>query len=295
MILTKDIRKLSQKIKTPPPCLPTGFSGLDNMVGGCPLGQLVIVGARTSQGKSSFCIDISKNIAQSGVPVLFLTLEMGAITVLKRMCSSSSLVPLQRLKHGLTEDEEQRWSDAEQLLSEMKIAIEDESEFTTDKIIEKIRWFSGVAGGDFLVVLDYLGLIRPTERHSSRTYEIEETVSRFQREMKQHSGSLVVACQLNRETEKRDNPWPRLSDLRDSGFIEQAADMVWLLFRPDYYKQAEGEYYHDLTGEAQIIVAKNRHGPTGIVDCAFIPNIASFRDTIDGKLDVWSPSSVPPF
>lgn len=293
-IVSKKIDAVRDKLFEPLPCLPSGFSHLDNLVGGCPLGQVIIVGGRASLGKSSLCIDLALNAASYDSPVLFLTVEMSAVTVFRRMLSSVGLVPLKHF--GKTDETENgRLADAEGIIGEYKILVDDDTDLTPSKIIQKVDEFSTQVDRPFLTVVDYLDLIQPDTRTQSRAYELEEIMKVLQREIKQRNTCLVVASQLNREVEKRENPWPRLSDLRSSGAIEQSADMVWLLFREDYYKLADGDIAQELTGEAKLIVAKNRHGPVGVVDLAFIPEICSFRNVEGESLKLWNVGSPPPF
>jgi replicative DNA helicase len=276
------------QLQHPAPVFNTGFTQLDSLTGGIGHGKVVIVGGRPSMGKSSFLIDITRNFLRQDVPVLFLSAEMSAGSLMFRMIVGESLISSRALKESnLNEVEKEKLQHTVNHFKRTKIWMEDETRLTPTKIMERVHKLREVIGDSpFVVMVDYLQLLQSDEPIYSRNLELESIITTLQAEFKSLPAVLFVASQLNRGLDSRENPYPRLSDLKDSGSIEQSADIVMLLFRPDYYKISDGEYHTKDTGTAQVIVAKNRDGSTGVIDLAFIPDITSFRNTFNNQIQV---------
>ena len=243
----------------------TGFGGMDAILGGgLRSGQVVIMAGRPSMGKSSLAFNICVNAVMAGVPVLIFSMEMRKSEVVASMASVISDVPLELIRtHGVASDDQvQRVYEASKAL-EGKVFVDDRGGLTPFKIMaqaKKHRRRKKIG----LIVVDHVGLVKPPgggRKGGTR----ENEVSEISREMKAMAGALevpvIVLCQLNRSVEGREDRRPRLSDLRESGSLEQDADVVCLLFRGAYYWPDNA----DFDGKVEIDVAKQRGGRTGKV------------------------------
>lgn len=243
--------------KTPPGQM-TGFQKLDQVLGGFKPGQLVVIAARPAMGKTAFIGQTSVQLAEVGCPVLFISIEMAKLDISQRMLSASTSIPMHRLTRcELEPGDRQRILDSAQYLSTLPIAIDDESD-TLSSIAAAVR-ISKRRYGTKVVVVDYLQLMRPEGRSANREQEVAGMSRGLKRIAKQNGVTVVALAQLNRSVESRMNKAPQLSDLRESGAIEQDADVVIFLHRPGYYDSNVDE------SEAQVLIRKQRNGPTG--DC----------------------------
>ena len=262
----------------------SGFPDLDEYLGGLQRADLVILGARPSMGKSSLAVNMAVNAAKSGQTCGVFSLEMTREQLAMRILASEAEIDSHRLRLGLyTHLEESRIIDSIGRLSDLPMFIDDTPYQGMVEIRGKARRLALERGLDLLVV-DYLQLVQGKQRwgQSNRVQEITE----ISRELKGLAGDLkvaLIACsQLNRMVENRPNNRPRLSDLRDSGSIEQDADVVLFIHREDVYTTEEEwtqmhpgqEYPRNI---AEIIIAKHRKGPTGSVQLQFIDNLVSFE------------------
>ena len=239
----------------------TGFSGLDRVLAGMGKTDLVLVGARPGMGKTSFALNIAVNIArQTRKKVCFFSLEMSAEQVVSRMVSSEAMINSYALRTGkLTEKDWETLAYAASALSECDILIDDTSTMTVTAMKAKLRREKNLG----LVVIDYLGLMQGDKRAENRVQEVS-AISRALKIMAKELGIPVICCaQLSRGPESRNDNRPQLSDLRDSGAIEQDADTVIFLYRSEYYKKDESP--QNGMSIAEVIVAKNRHGETKTV------------------------------
>ncbi len=265
----------------------TGFVDLDTLLGGLKRSDLIILAARPSLGKTSLGLNIARNAAvgQSAKIALF-SLEMAAEQLAQRLLASESGVDSTRLRLGLhTEAEERRVMNALGVLAAADIWVDDSAVLRMPEIRGKALRLSRERGLD-LVIVDYLQLIHGTERGDNRVQEISY-ISRALKELARELDVPVIAVsQLSRAPEMRSPHIPMLSDLRESGSIEQDADLVVFIYREEVYvrkdewdsQHADGSPYP--AGDAQIIVAKNRNGPTGTVHLRFRHNIARFEDLL---------------
>ena len=262
----------------------SGFPDLDEYLGGLQRADLVILGARPSMGKSSLAVNMAVNAAKSGQTCGVFSLEMTREQLAMRILASEAEIDSHRLRLGLyTHLEETRIIDSIGRLSDLPVFIDDTPYQGMVEMRGKARRLALEQGLDLLVV-DYLQLVQGKQRwgQSNRVQEITE----ISRELKALAGDLrvaLVACsQLNRQLENRPNSRPRLSDLRDSGSIEQDADVVLFIHREDVYTtEEEWEQLHP--GQqypkniAEIIVAKHRKGPTGSIRLEFVDNLVRFE------------------
>jgi replicative DNA helicase len=265
--------------------VPSGFADLDGMTGGFQPGQLVVVAARPSIGKSAIALNIAERLAfrdsfsgRDPVPVLFVSLEMNRGELGDRMVCGRAGVDSFRFVHShlLSDVERARLARAGEELSVAPIYIDDSSGRTVTQIASNARRYKATRGIGMLVV-DYLQLVRPDEDSGRRPrHEVVAEIScRFKALAKDLGIPVMLLSQLNREVEKRDEKRPQLSDIRESGAVEQDANTILLLHRPEFYDADESP------GQAELIVAKNRSGPTGTVRLAFQKGITRFTDFIE--------------
>ena len=249
---------------------PTGFSALDRTIVGLGEGDLVLIGARPGMGKTSFAMNVATNIAKSTQKnVCVFSLEMSAEQLASRMLSSEALVDSYAIRSGnLSTDQYKKLADAAADLSESNILIDDTTGITVTRMKAKLRRVKNLG----LVVVDYLQLMQGERNSDNRVLEVGD-ISRGLKILAKELKIPVICCaQLSRGPESRTDKRPMLSDLRDSGAIEQDADIVMFLYRDEYYK-APGEGEQSV---AECIVAKNRHGSTGTVKLGWIGQFTKF-------------------
>ena len=252
----------------------TGFSGLDGVLAGMGKSDFIIVGARPGMGKTSFVLNIGTNVAlQTKKKVCIFSLEMSAEQLVSRIISSEAMVDSYAMRTGKLDTKQ--WEDiatAASNLASCDILIDDTSNITVTGMKGKLRRVENLG----LVVIDYLQLMQSDKKTDSRVQEVGD-ISRNLKLMAKELGVPIVCCaQLSRDNEKRSsgNKKPMLSDLRDSGSIEQDADIVIFLYRDEYY---DTENSNDEGSTAEVIVAKNRHGSQGTVKMGWIGRYTKFR------------------
>ncbi|MCQ2423436.1 MAG: replicative DNA helicase [Clostridia bacterium] len=247
--------------------VPTGFSGLDRVLVGLGKSDLVLVGARPGMGKTSFALNIATNVARSTKKtVCIFSLEMSTEQLITRMLASEALVDSYKLRSGDLPDEDwTKLAHAASSLSGTDILIDDTSGITVSGMKSKLRRVKNLG----LVVIDYLQLMQSERRIDNRVQEVAD-ISRSMKLLAKELMVPVICCaQLSRGPESRNDKRPMLSDLRDSGAIEQDADMVLFLYRDEYYN-TESEK------SAEVIVAKNRHGSLGNVKMGWLGQYTKF-------------------
>jgi replicative DNA helicase len=253
--------------------IPSGFPDLDRMTSGFQRSDLIIVAARPSVGKTAFALNIAQNVAvRARETVAIFSLEMSAFQLVQRMICAESNVDAGRMRSGFLEgDDWEKLTMAIGSLSEAEIYIDDTPGITVSDIRAKCRRLKKEKGLG-MVVIDYLQLIQTRGRaHESRQQEVSE-ISRMLKQMARELDVPVIALsQLSRGVEQRQDKRPMLSDLRESGSIEQDADVVAFLYRDDYYNQ-ESEKKNII----EIIIAKHRNGPVGTVELVFLKNYNKF-------------------
>jgi len=265
----------------------TGFNGLDEFLGGLQPSDLIIVAGRPSMGKTSLALNIARNAAiERGACVALFSLEMAREPLVLRLLSSESGVNLSQVRLGLhTETDEKRIMDATGILSEAPIYIDDSPHLRVVEMRSKARRLFYEHGVDMIIV-DHLGLMQGEGRGENRVQEIS-FISRSLKALARDLNIPVIAVsQLSRASEWRASHKPQLSDLRDSGSIEQDADVVVFIYRDEYYHdREEWESLHPdreyPEGIAEIIIAKHRNGPTGQLSLRFVPRLAKFENISD--------------
>jgi replicative DNA helicase len=255
----------------------TGYPKLDHMLLGMRAGQMIVIGARPGVGKTSFALNLMTQAAEKGASVVFFSLEMSKAEIAQRLLSTRSKIDLQKIKGAHIEgDEWQALSLAAQDLSELDITIDDTPGTTVTEVRAKARrLLHGKENG--IVILDYLQLVSPPpgRRSDSRATEVSEMSRGIKIMAKDLEVPVVALSQLSRVSENRTGKRPQLSDLRESGAIEQDADVVLLLDRSTTPEEAEREDRPDM-GITDFIVAKNRSGPTGVVPMVFMAEKTQF-------------------
>ncbi len=248
--------------------LPTGFAEIDDLTCGLQNGEMIVIAGRPSMGKTSFAMNIAEHIgADNNIPVAFFSLEMSRQQLAERMLCSRALMDSQIVRKGMINDSQyQELVHAASELSEKPIYVDDTPGITPLELRGKARRLRSRYGIK-CVFIDYLQLMSMGGRVESRQQEVSE-ISRYLKALaRELEVPVVVLSQLNRSPEGREGHRPRMSDLRESGSIEQDADVVALLHREDYYHKGEPDYSE--TNSAEVIVAKQRNGPTDTIELNF--------------------------
>lgn len=251
----------------------TGFPNLDCMIGGLQPGELTILAARPAMGKTACMMAIAEYISRTA-PVAVFSLEMNSVTLMKRLAASLSGVDSMKLRSGkLTTEEWQRLNAASDRLYKRQLMIDDTPALTPAEVRAKCQRMKA-KHGLALVVVDYLQRMELGKRAENRNLEVGGIVRQMKSLARQLNVPVLLLSQLSRDVEKRGDKRPVLSDLRESGDVEQEADQVLMLYRENYYSR-ESE-----TGEPEtmeILVEKNRHGATGTTRISFEPRYSRFR------------------
>ena len=256
--------------------VPTGFMDFDHMTSGLQPGNFIIIAARPSMGKTTLVLNMAQNIAiDQERPVAIFSLEMPAQDIVMRMLSAESQIDFGRLRTGnFSEDYWSPLAAAASRLSKASILINDNRGLTVQGLRAEGRRLKGEHGDLALIIVDYLQLLRGTGRYNQREQEISE-ISRALKVLAWELDVPIIACsQLSREVERRPDKQPQLSDLRESGAIEQDADLVAFLYREDYYEDEEV----DDRVEANLMIKKQRNGPTGTVVLYFTKKQMRFEN-----------------
>ena len=253
----------------------TGFTDLDRETAGLQHGDLVIVAGRPSMGKTAFAMNIVEAAAiGADLPVVVFSMEMPAEQLTMRMLSSLGRIDQQRVRTGaLRDDDWPRLTSGSEMLNRTNIFIVDESALTPTELHARCRRLKREHGSIGLVVIDYLQLMHVPGTSENRATEISE-ISRSLKALAKELMVPVVACsQLNRRLEDRQNKRPVMSDLRESGAIEQDADLILFIYRDEVYNEESKD-----KGKAEIIIGKQRNGPIGKIDLTFLGRYARFED-----------------
>lgn len=256
--------------------LKTGFRDLDKKTAGFQKGDLVIIGARPAMGKTTFAQNLTYNIASMNKKgVLFFSMEMAANEIVDRMISDVSGVDNWKMRTGnLSEEEFNKIGDALAEMDELPIYIDDTSSMTIMDLRNKAR--RAMHDHDIgIVIVDYLQLIQGSDRYKgNRVQEVTEISRGLKILARELEIPVIALAQLSRNVTGRDDPRPVLSDLRESGSIEQDADLVMFLHRPDYYRQNDDNY--EETHITELLIAKHRHGAIGKIELYFHPELLRF-------------------
>lgn len=261
--------------------IATGFKDLDNRLSGLQKTDLIILAARPGVGKTALALNIAKNVAvREGKPVGIFSLEMGKDQLVDRMISSVGNIESWHLRTGqLTNDDFSRLQHAMNILSEAPIYIDDVGSVNILQMRALARRLQANKGLGLLIV-DYLQLMQPMNRFASPVQQVTENTRALKILAKELNIPILVLSQLSRAVEQRVPSIPKLSDLRESGSIEQDADVVMFIYREDMYNENSLK-----PGLAQVIIDKHRNGPTGTIDLYFEKERSSFRDMDKGEYE----------
>lgn len=270
--------------REPIPYVLSGFAGLDEFLGGFQRSDLIIVGGRPSMGKTSLALSLARNAAvEQGACVALFSLEMAREPLVLRLLASEAEVDSRQVRLGHhTEEQEQRIMDAIGRLSEAPIYIDDTPLLRVVEMRSKTRRLYYERGVD-LIIIDYLQLMQGDRRSDNRVQEVSEISRSLKGLAREINAPVLAVSQLSRAPEGRASHEPQLSDLRESGSIEQDADVVVFVYRDEYYYPNKEEWERAHPGEsypppADIIIAKHRNGPTGTIKLLFKPRMAKFEN-----------------
>ncbi len=261
--------------------VPTGFYDLDRMTAGFQAGDLIVLAARPSMGKTALAINIAEHVAlNEGLPVAVFSMEMGAAQLAVRIVGSIGRIDQGHLRTGkLTDEEWPRLTEAIEKLRTISLHIDETAGLTSSELRANARRLSRQCGKLGLIVVDYLQLMSGSSSDGeNRATELGEISRGLKMLAKELQCPVIALSQLNRSVETRPDKRPMMSDLRESGAIEQDADIIMFIYRDEYYtKDACKE-----PGVAEIIIAKQRNGPTGVVKLTFLKNITKFESMARG-------------
>ena len=288
--------------------ISTGFIDLDKKMGGLHSSDLIILAGRPSMGKTSLATNIAYNIAKSfkkndnadgtsetlnGGIVGFYSLEMSAEQLAARILSETAEIPSEQIRRGdMTESEFRRFVEAAKSIESSPLFIDDTPALTIAQLASRARRLKRTHGLDALII-DYLQLVRAGSGRDNRVNEISEITQGLKAIAKELNIPVIALSQLSRQVENRDDKRPQLADLRESGSIEQDADVVLFVYREEYYKEREKPSDHDLEkmaiwqeemdrlhGRAELILGKQRHGPIGTVELSFEGKYTRFGNLV---------------
>jgi replicative DNA helicase len=266
--------------------VPTGFYDLDRMTSGFQAGDLVVLAARPSMGKTALAINIAEHVAlHEGLPVAVFSMEMGAAQLAVRVVGSIGRIDQTHLRTGKLSDEEwPRLTEAIEKLRTVSLHIDESAGLNSSELRANARRLARKCGKLGLIVVDYLQLMSGTSgggNGENRATELGEISRGLKMLAKELQCPVIALSQLNRSVETRTDKRPMMSDLRESGAIEQDADIIMFIYRDDYYaKELSKE-----PGVAEVIIAKQRNGPTGTVKLAFLKPITKFESLASGGGD----------
>ena len=256
--------------------VPTGFEKIDDLTSGLQKSELIIIAGRPSMGKTAFALNIASHAAvEMGLPVAIFSLEMAKEQLAMRMLASEAKVDSHRLRQGrLGETDWPKLTIAAGRLSDAPIFIDDKPAIMVLEMKAKARRLKAESGLE-LIVLDYLQLMRGGGNRDSREQEISEISRSLKALAKELNVPVIALSQLNRKVEDRTNRRPQMADLRESGAIEQDADLIAFIYRDELYNKSED---NPEKGMAEIIIGKQRNGPVGTVKLAFLEKYTSFEN-----------------
>lgn len=264
--------------------MPSGFKDLDEMTSGFQRGDLIIIGGRPGMGKTAFALNIAQHVAVNvKEPIAMFSLEMSKEQLAIRMLCSESMVNSSNVRKGyINRDEWPKLISAAGKLAGSPIFIDDSSAITVLEIRAKARRLKLEHGGLGLVIVDYLQLMRSRGNFERREQEISDISRSLKALAKELKVPVIALSQLNRGVEQRPNKRPVLADLRESGAIEQDADVIIFLYREEVYNKNNPS----MKGKAEVLVEKQRNGPTGLVNLTFLADSTRFVDYINVSYDM---------
>ena len=264
--------------------IPTGFKDLDAKTSGLQKSDLIIIGGRPSMGKTAFALQLARNISiDQELPTLLFSLEMSKKSLVRRMIAAEARINLQKINSGLISPEEyQRYTQAMGVLSKANLVIDDQAGLSVAEMKAKARRMKRERGLA-CIIIDYLQYVKGSGR-KERHLEIGEITRQLKSMAKDFDIPVVVLSQLSRAVEQRNDKRPMMSDLRESGDIEQDADLIMFLYRDEYYNPQAA----DAKNKVEVIIGKQRNGPTGVVHLNFFKEWNLFSDPAKHTEEGWS-------
>ncbi len=276
-ILTRTVDRIDTLFhaKSPITGVPTGFTDFDNMTAGLQASDLIIVAGRPSMGKTAFAVNLAEHaVMKDEGAVLIFSMEMPSESLAMRILSSMGRIEQQRLRSGQLEDDDwPRLSSAISMMSSKKLLIDDSGALSPFEVRARARRVARAYGGLGLIVIDYLQLMRVPGHSEHRASEISEISRSLKALARELNVPVVVLSQLNRGLEQRPEKRPVMSDLRESGAIEQDADLIVFIYRDEVYHKDSND-----KGTAEIIIGKQRNGPIGTVRLTFLGQYSRFEN-----------------
>jgi len=255
----------------------SGLSDIDMITSGFQPGDMIILAARPGMGKTSLALNISQKAAESGIPTSFFSLEMGEAQLITRLIAGESGINSRRLEAGrLSTEDWDKLSETTSLLSDIPLFIDDTSDLHYSEFRRKLRIAYKKQGVRFAVI-DYIGLMNGEKSYQSRVEEVSSVSRAIKKTAKDLNIPILVLSQLNRQLESRMDKHPILSDLRESGALEQDADVVMMLYRDEMYKKTD-----ENRGKAEVEIAKHRNGACGIASLVFDATTTTFKNSYRG-------------
>jgi len=273
----------SQESRSDVTGLATGFVELDRLTAGMHDGDLIIVAGRPSTGKTAFAINIAENVVLNhDLPIAVFSMEMGGAQLAQRMLGSVGKVDQQRLRTGQLQDEDwPRMTHGIQKLSGARVYIDETSALTVQELRARARRLARQSGKLGLIIVDYLQLMAPTSEGENRATEVSEMSRNLKWLAKELNCPVIALSQLNRSLENRPNKRPMMADLRESGAIEQDADVILFIYRDEIYHPDSPD-----RGTAEIICGKQRRGPIGTVRLTFLGEYTKFDNYVGARLNI---------
>ena len=292
-IVKASIEKIEElyKRKTDVTGVPTGFHELDKMTSGLHGGELTIIAARPSMGKTAFSLNLASHMTlRAKKSVAYFSVEMGKESLMMRLLAGESKISMGELRNGRIQDASwPKLIQAAGAISDAKLFIDDTSGISPFEIRARCRRLKAQHQLD-CIMIDYMQIMQLKQRVDSREREVSEISRSLKALAKELNVPVIALAQLNRGVEGRSDRRPMLSDLRESGSIEQDADVIMMLYRDDYYDKDDP----DKQGNAEVIIGKQRNGPTGTVKLKFDAKTNKFRDADPDSISPLPPPQVPP-
>ncbi len=261
--------------------VPTGFTDLDRLTSGLHGGDMIVIAGRPSMGKTAFALNIAEHVGvELRLPVAIFSLEMSGPQIAMRMLSSVGRIDQQRIRNGkLTDDEWDKMTGALGKLHDAPIEIDETGAINATDLRARARRLARKYGGKLgLIVIDYLQLMTSVKDNENRATEISEISRSIKALAKELNVPILALSQLSRKVEERNEKRPLMSDLRESGAIEQDADIIMMMYREEYYKPDTPD-----KGIAEVGIGKHRNGPTGIVKLTFLGEYTKFENFTSGS------------
>jgi len=286
-VLIKAMERIDQRMRGTlgTDAVETGFAELDKLTGGLHNSELIILAARPSMGKTAFAMNIAENVAiHQCVPTLFVSLEMSSMELADRLLCSVGRINGHRLRNGtLPQDERRRLVAIASKVSHGKLHVDDSPSRTVTEIAAAARRIKRMENRLGLIVIDYLQLIEPDNSQDPRQEQVAKIARRLKGLARELETPVLCLAQVNRQAEDAREHRPRLSHLRESGAIEQDADVVMFVHREEYFRR--GDERDQFAGQAEVIVAKQRNGPIGDIELVWRKEYTRFEDKAPERLE----------